>query len=98
LTYSEIKAVSGRPGDFRVKVLRKARLVEESKCTGCGTCIEVCPYGAMRKNERGLAEVVAAVCKGCGSCGAPCPELAISIANYSDEQLFAEAKAAFEEV
>ncbi len=70
--------------------------VDESKCTGCGTCIDICPYGAMRKNERGFAEVVVAACKGCGNCAATCPELAVSIANYSDEQLLAEAKAAFE--
>jgi len=72
-------------------------IVDEQKCTGCGTCIEVCPYEALKKNDRGLAEVVAAVCKGCGCCGATCPELAISIANCSDEQLLAEAKAALEE-
>lgn len=72
-------------------------VVDEHKCTGCRTCIEVCPYGALRKNDRGLAEVIAAVCKGCGCCAATCPEMAISIANYSDEQLLAEAKAALEE-
>jgi heterodisulfide reductase subunit A-like polyferredoxin len=72
-------------------------IVDESKCTGCGTCIDICPYGAMRKNERGLAEVVAAACKGCGNCAATCPELAVSIANYSDEQLLAMVKSVLEE-
>jgi len=72
-------------------------VVDESKCTGCGVCVEVCPYGAIRKNERGLAEVIVAACKGCGSCGAACPELAVSITNYSDEILLSMARAALEE-
>jgi heterodisulfide reductase subunit A len=72
--------------------------VDEHKCSGCGTCIEVCPFGAIRKNDRGFAEVVAAVCKGCGGCGATCPESAITIMNYTDEQLLAQAKAALEEI
>jgi len=72
-------------------------VVDEAKCTGCGTCIEVCPYGAIKKNERGFAEVVAAMCKGCGNCSATCPELAVTIMNYTDEQLLAQAKASLEE-
>jgi heterodisulfide reductase subunit A len=72
-------------------------VVDENKCTGCGTCIQVCPYGAMRKNDRGFAEVIVAACKGCGCCGATCPEGAISMTNYTDAQLLAEAKAALQE-
>ena len=72
--------------------------VDQDVCTGCGTCIEICPYGAIAKNENGLAEVVAAACKGCGCCGASCPNAAIMMTNYSDEQLLAEATAALKEV
>ncbi len=71
--------------------------VDETKCTGCGTCIQVCPYGALRKNDKGLAEVIVAACKGCGCCGATCPEMAITMTNYTDAQLLAEAKAALQE-
>jgi len=71
--------------------------VDQEVCTGCGTCIEVCPYGAIVKNENGLAEVIAAACKGCGCCGASCPNSAIIMTNYSDEQLLAEATAALKE-
>ncbi len=73
-------------------------MVDEQRCSGCGTCLEVCPYGAIRKNERGFAEVVAAMCKGCGGCGATCPESAITIMNYTDEQILAQAKASLEEI
>jgi len=72
--------------------------VDQVLCSGCGTCIEVCPYSAIRKNEEGLAEVIVAACKGCGCCGATCPEGAINMSHYTDDQLLAEAKAALQEV
>ncbi|MCX9013286.1 MAG: FAD-dependent oxidoreductase [Candidatus Methanoperedens sp.] len=43
LSYSDVKSITGEAGDFRVKVLRKARYVDEAKCTGCGNCTEKCP-------------------------------------------------------
>ena len=43
LTYSEVEAVEGYIGNYRVKVLKKPRYVDETKCTGCGTCMEKCP-------------------------------------------------------
>ena len=66
-------------------------VVNKEKCSGCNTCIEVCPYGAMSINEQGIAEVVPAACKGCGCCAASCPENAIDMKHYTDEQLIAEA-------
>lgn len=64
--------------------------VDYEICSGCATCVDVCPYGAMVLNEEGLAETIIAACKGCGSCAATCPERAISMNNYTDEQLRAE--------
>jgi heterodisulfide reductase subunit A len=43
LSYSEVIEVNGYIGNFKVKVNRKARFVNETKCTGCGSCTEVCP-------------------------------------------------------
>lgn len=43
LTYAEVEEVSGSVGHFRVKIRKKARYVEEDKCTGCGICVEKCP-------------------------------------------------------
>jgi len=71
--------------------------VDSEVCSGCGTCIEICPFSAIKKNEKGVAEVTIAACKGCGNCGASCPENAIFMTHYSDEQLLAEAKAALQE-
>jgi len=50
LTYSEVDDVSGYVGNFKVKVRRKARYIDEEKCTGCGQCIERCPVRFMPTN------------------------------------------------
>src|SRR5450830_251725 len=42
LTCSEVVAVKGKVGDFKARVRRKARYVDEDKCTGCGSCMEEC--------------------------------------------------------
>ncbi len=42
LSYSEVEDVSGYVGNFKVKVKRKARYIDEEKCTGCGLCVENC--------------------------------------------------------
>jgi len=42
LSYSEVEDVSGYVGNFKVKVRKKARYVDEEKCTGCGVCWAEC--------------------------------------------------------
>ena len=43
LSYSEVVGVSGYIGNFSIDIKRRARFVDETKCTGCGECIEKCP-------------------------------------------------------
>jgi heterodisulfide reductase subunit A len=43
LTYAEIQEVSGRPGNYKVKVFMKPRGVDVEKCRSCGVCAKVCP-------------------------------------------------------
>jgi len=43
LTYSEVEGLEGGAGKFKVKIRKKARYIDEAKCTGCGLCIENCP-------------------------------------------------------
>jgi len=43
ITYAEVKEVLGVPGDFKVKILKKARRMSLTKCIGCGLCAEKCP-------------------------------------------------------
>ncbi len=43
ITYAHVKGISGEPGNYKVKILRKAKSVDETKCTGCGECVTGCP-------------------------------------------------------
>lgn len=56
LTYSEVEEVSGYIGNFKVKLRKKARYVDEEKCTGCGVCQEKCPWKADSEFDVGLAK------------------------------------------
>jgi heterodisulfide reductase subunit A len=42
LTYSEVEWVKHADGRFRIRIRKKARSVDEIKCTGCGVCAEQC--------------------------------------------------------
>ena len=54
ITYAEVVGVEGEAGAFKVKVLKKARYVDENKCTGCGECFEKCPVKVPDEFEMGL--------------------------------------------
>jgi heterodisulfide reductase subunit A len=56
MTYSEIEEVSGYVGNFKVKIRKKARYVDEDKCTGCGLCQTKCPWKAPSEFEAGLGQ------------------------------------------
>jgi len=43
LTYSEVEWVEGEAGHFRARIRKKARSVDETRCTGCGICTQQCP-------------------------------------------------------
>jgi heterodisulfide reductase subunit A len=43
LTNTEVRKVKKVNGSFKVKLVRKAKYVDEEKCTGCGACAEACP-------------------------------------------------------
>jgi Fe-S-cluster-containing hydrogenase component 2 len=52
--------------------------VDFEKCTGCGTCAEVCPVEAI-KIEDDKAQVDEEECVDCGTCVEECPESALSL-------------------
>ena len=66
-------------------------VVDEDLCSGCGTCISVCPYNAIEKVEgeggKMLAKVNEALCMGCGACVASCPSGAMQQRGYKDKQM-----------
>jgi heterodisulfide reductase subunit A len=65
-------------------------------CIGCGICVELCPYSAIRLTKVGKrkkAEVIAAACKGCGVCSSYCPTRAFTMGRFTDEQISAQIRA-----
>jgi len=56
MSYSEVEDVSGYVGNFKAKIKRKARYVNESKCTGCGECTKVCPVKLDNEFDEGLSK------------------------------------------
>jgi len=55
-TLSQVKEVTGKEGNFDVKVLKEPRSVDASKCTGCGLCSEKCPTKVSDDWQKGLSE------------------------------------------
>lgn len=56
LTYSDVEEISGYVGNFKAKIRKKARYVDEDKCTGCGVCQEKCPWKVTSEFEMGLGQ------------------------------------------
>jgi len=54
LAYSEVESVEGEKGAFKVKVRRKARFIDEDKCTGCEDCVRSCPIKIPNEFNLGL--------------------------------------------
>ncbi len=72
--------------------------VDEELCSGCGICVDVCPYKARelveRKDGKGwVIKVTEVLCEGCGACSAACPVGACQQANLRDKQIEQMARA-----
>ncbi|NVM55623.1 MAG: 4Fe-4S binding protein [Candidatus Helarchaeota archaeon] len=52
-------------------------IIDQEKCSGCGTCIDRCPVGAIILED--VAIVNRNKCLGCGLCASNCPEEAITL-------------------
>jgi len=62
--------------------------VDEGVCSGCGICVEICPYEAREMDpRRGISIVHSALCQGCGACIASCPNNACELRNASASQV-----------
>jgi len=74
--------------------------VIEEKCTACGTCQMVCPFGAIE--VKGNVAVVYETCVSCGICVEACPEQAlvlgempttgVRLSDYRNVWVFAEQR------
>ena len=56
MSYSEVEDVSGYVGSFKVNIKRKARYVDEVKCTGCNECTNICPVELVSEFDEGLSK------------------------------------------
>ena len=68
--------------------------VLERRCSGCGLCVEACPYGARIFDEEQMRAVVKeALCLGCGVCTSLCPNGAATLQGYREDQIMAMIEA-----
>lgn len=79
-------------------LLKKAELeaswpistVNERRCSGCGLCVEGCPYGArVLDGEEHVARVKGPLCQGCGVCASICPSGAAELEGSRQDQMMA---------
>jgi heterodisulfide reductase subunit A len=66
--------------------------VDEDLCSGCGVCIDVCPYKAREiqvkeDGKKKTVKVIEVLCEGCGACSAACPVGAAQQKNFKDKQI-----------
>ena len=68
--------------------------VDEDLCSGCGVCVDLCPYSARELNvKEKKVEVNEILCEGCGSCSVACPTGAAQQKNFTDGQILEMIKA-----
>ncbi|MHC4458881.1 MAG: glycyl-radical enzyme activating protein [Planctomycetota bacterium] len=60
-------------------VMAQQKLYNQNRCIGCGECVSICPYGALRSTPRGVV-TEHALCEYCGSCALVCPAEARELA------------------
>ena len=71
--------------------------VNRDTCSGCGICVPLCSYDAIRLEKLGdgsVAVIDDRRCKRCGVCVAACPSTAISIEHCVDEEIMSEIEGA----
>lgn len=65
-------------------------VLDRDRCTGCGTCVRVCPVGAATMAEGAYPLYDLDACIGCSQCIAMCPEVALKIFWTTSATVFQE--------
>ena len=71
--------------------------VNEDICSGCGICVEVCPFEIpeiVKKNGKRVSQIDEASCMGCGTCVSACPSGATQAIGLKSNQLIEFIRAA----
>ena len=83
--------ILGRIARGKIEVDAVFSEVDESRCSGCRVCNDLCPYTAIEFDpETRRSRVISAICKACGCCAAACPSNAIRARHFTDEQIMAQ--------
>jgi len=77
-----------------IESLAMTTTVNETKCSGCFFCLQVCPYKAIEKKELENGEMVSTIkeelCQGCGACVAACRGGALDLKGFDNNMLLTE--------
>ena len=77
----------------RITLEAAVSAIDEEKCSGCKTCLNLCPFGAISfDEERKGCQINEALCKGCGVCAGACPSGAITARQFTDEEIVAQVE------
>ncbi|MFO0553190.1 MAG: CoB--CoM heterodisulfide reductase iron-sulfur subunit A family protein [Polyangiaceae bacterium] len=88
--------LSGLVEGRRLELKPITAAVTEDRCSGCRTCVGVCPYKAINViAETHKASVNKLLCMGCGTCVAACPSGAMTGNHFTNEAILAEIEAVF---
>ena len=55
--------------------------IDSAKCTGCGSCVHVCPVNVLKMKGKKAVVANASACIGCRACEASCPTGAIKVSD-----------------
>ncbi|RLG34657.1 disulfide reductase, partial [Methanosarcinales archaeon] len=88
-----------------IAMLGAVAMVDEEICSGCGVCVEACPFGAIELIRSTVEERVTYgwpilevkevahvtdLCRGCGTCASLCPSSSIRHQSFEDEGILAQ--------
>ena len=63
----------------------RAWIVNEETCTGCGRCVEACPFNAIRLDAHTNLALKCDLCRGLFSCVDVCPSHALTVSGRVEE-------------
>ncbi len=83
--------VAGMIAKGKVMVEPIVATIDETRCSGCKICNNMCPYNAIDFiEELNVSRVITALCKGCGTCVSACPAQVITGAHFNNDQIGAQ--------
>ena len=76
-------------GTLRVVKYSRKAVRDDRECVGCGKCVFICPYDAIRAEPFSTPTTDPEKCMGCGACQVVCPHQAIQVKGYEFDDVLA---------